>query len=569
MADIRHVSIKNFRGISSLEWYPNPGINAVIGTGDSCKTTVIEAIDLVIGARRATFTDTDFYDVDTKKPIIIDVTVGNLPRELLNLEIYLRFMRGFADAFPEVWDEPLDGTEPVLTLRLKVGEDCDPVWSLFSERVDPADLPRDMRPDHRSQVSAQRIGATVSQHLAWGPRSVLMRLSDTKGKLASVLANANRAARQEFTIDDAKELKPAIDAARSVAQTMAVAGAIDAEAALDARSVNVTNGAIALHNGKGVPLRALGLGSARLLAAGLQAAAAADTPILLMDEVEHGLEPHRIARMLHSLGSKSANPAQQVFLTTHSPIVLRELSSSQLWITKRRKDGSVTLSNLGNFPEAQGILRELPEAFLSPSVLVCEGATEVGICRGIDLYETDAARSSLALRGVALADGKGSSQWGRALGLATLGFRVGLFRDSDAPPPPDEAKFIAAGGVVFKWDQDYATEQQIFSSIPLDQIPALIIIAETHKTMSVISDNLGSAGYKKEDCERLKTSPLDGDRQALGLVAKKSAWFKRVDISEMVGREILGPNLDRCEGTLSTTMAALAAWIAEGNDADA
>ena len=96
------------------------------------------------------------------------------------------------------------------------------------------------------------------------------------------------------------------------------------QALLDAHSVSIGEGAIALHSDTGIPLRSLGTGSSRLLVAGLQRAAASAAPIALVDEVEYGLEPHRLMRFLDSLGAKDAAAPLQVFMTTHSPVALRE-----------------------------------------------------------------------------------------------------------------------------------------------------------------------------------------------------------------------------------------------------
>lgn len=62
MARIRRVEIAGFRGIKNLSWCPNPGISCLVGPGDSGKSTILDAIDLCLGARRnAQFSDTDFY----------------------------------------------------------------------------------------------------------------------------------------------------------------------------------------------------------------------------------------------------------------------------------------------------------------------------------------------------------------------------------------------------------------------------------------------------------------------------------------------------------------------------
>ena len=242
---------------------------------------------------------------------------------------------------------------------------------------------------------------------------------------------------------------------------MAVSGALTADAALDARAVSISSGAVALHN-DGIPLRALGLGSSRLMAAGLQAAAAASIPIILFDEIEQGLEPHRITRLLHQLGSKAQDPSQQVFLTTHSPCVLRELSARQLWKAERNA-GTLKLQRCPT--ESQGTLRSYPRAFLSPTVLVCEGATEVRrLVRGLDIYDAENGHQTLALMGIALVDGGGIPKAAvTAVQFAKLGFRTALLRDSDRTAPKEEAELEKLGGTTFCW-ADQFTEAKTSSS---------------------------------------------------------------------------------------------------------
>src|SRR5690606_22013565 len=103
---------------------------------------------------------------------------------------------------------------------------------------------------------------------------------------------------------------------------------------LDVNSVSLSHGAISLHNSDNTPLRQLGTGSARLLVSGLQKSASTSN-IFIVDEAEYGLEPYRISRLLNELGSKSVAPEQQVFITTHSPYVLRELQAAQLHVIRK------------------------------------------------------------------------------------------------------------------------------------------------------------------------------------------------------------------------------------------
>lgn len=89
MVRIRQVEIKHFRSIRSLSWYPQPGLNCLVGPGDSGKSTILDAIDLCLGARRTvSFADTDFYGLDVSQPIVISLTLGDLPDRLKNLDYY-------------------------------------------------------------------------------------------------------------------------------------------------------------------------------------------------------------------------------------------------------------------------------------------------------------------------------------------------------------------------------------------------------------------------------------------------------------------------------------------------
>ena len=77
---IRKVEIQNFRSIRSLTWYPVAGLNCLIGPGDSGKSTILDAIDICLGARRSvSFGDTDFHRLDVAQPIQITLTLGPYP----------------------------------------------------------------------------------------------------------------------------------------------------------------------------------------------------------------------------------------------------------------------------------------------------------------------------------------------------------------------------------------------------------------------------------------------------------------------------------------------------------
>src|SRR3546814_2449793 len=96
MAKIRKIEITNFRGIQRLVWCPMPGINCLIGPGDSGKSTVLDAIDLCLGARRnIQLSDADFFGLDVATPISITLTLGDLDGSMSTLESFGTFLRGY------------------------------------------------------------------------------------------------------------------------------------------------------------------------------------------------------------------------------------------------------------------------------------------------------------------------------------------------------------------------------------------------------------------------------------------------------------------------------------------
>jgi putative ATP-dependent endonuclease of the OLD family len=83
MARIRKLTIENFRCVKQLTWLPSAGINCLIGSGDTGKSTILHAIDYCLGARRnLQFTDADFHRLDVENPIRITVTFGELDDSL-------------------------------------------------------------------------------------------------------------------------------------------------------------------------------------------------------------------------------------------------------------------------------------------------------------------------------------------------------------------------------------------------------------------------------------------------------------------------------------------------------
>ena len=81
MAGIRLIQVENIRCIQQLVWTPSAGINCLIGPGDSGKSSILDAVDYCLGARRTVqVTDADFFGLDVSKPIVITTSA---PQESL------------------------------------------------------------------------------------------------------------------------------------------------------------------------------------------------------------------------------------------------------------------------------------------------------------------------------------------------------------------------------------------------------------------------------------------------------------------------------------------------------
>ncbi|KAF4559683.1 AAA family ATPase [Pseudomonas sp. CES] len=409
MARIRRLKISNFRSIQALDWGPSPGINCLIGPGDSGKSTILDAIDLCLGARRSSsFGDMDFFALNVEVPITISVTLGDLPPSLMDIDLYGEFLRGFNPETGEVEDEPQEGLETVITLLLQVGADLEPSWTLFSERAKQQQFERTLPWKERAALAPARIGSFASSNLSWSRGSVLNRLTDERAELGAELARAARHARASFGDQAAAHLTQTLEVVQQTARSLGVSVGTMPQALLDAHSVSIGDGAIALHSETGIPLRSLGTGSSRLLVAGLQRAAASAAPIALVDEVEYGLEPHRLMRFLDSLGAKDAVAPLQVFMTTHSPVALRELTGSQLYVVRPGPERH-SIMTTGGANEVQSTLRTDPEAFLAKSIIVCEGASEVGFARGLDQWWVSLGATSFLAHGGAYVNAGGGS----------------------------------------------------------------------------------------------------------------------------------------------------------------
>lgn len=574
MVRICKIEIQNFRTIRLLNWQPSPGLNCLIGPGDSGKTTILDAIDLCLGARRnISFADTDFYGLDVTQPISITLTLGSLPDALMRLDSYGNYLQAFNRANGLVTEEPEQGLETVLCLRLMVDSELEPVWSLVSQRAQAQGQERNISWKDRLLLAPARLGTYASSNLSWTRGSVLNRLTAERPNLGAELANAARQARNGFGGQAGVQLAATLQIVNQKANELGVPVGGGTQALLDAHAVSIGDGAIALHDAIGVPLRSLGTGSSRLLVAGMQRAAAQQASVVLVDEVEYGLEPHRLTRLLNSLGAKENPPPLQVFLTTHSPVAVRELNGNQLFVVRKSPDGAHQVLQVGVADDIQSTVRADPEAFLARSVIVCEGASEVGLIRGLDHFWTNANGASMLAAGTAYVNvggGEPDRCFVRGLALRRLGYRVLVMVDADKPPTAATVQaYVDAGGEYITWREGRALEDELFLSLPDAGVDVLL-----QRAIDLVEEDLVAAHIQTQSNGQLTLAQIRqqrqqlgvpyplATRQLLGLAARnrRNGWFKSVTKFEDVARDILGPYSQISEPEFVTLINRLYWW---------
>jgi energy-coupling factor transporter ATP-binding protein EcfA2 len=538
---VRHLEIRNFRGIKSLKWRVTGDFNCIIGSGDACKTTILTALDYALSPRTAlAFDDADFFNQAVEDDIVIQVTLGDWDQTQPNIKgffqesAFARYQCGLGVDGPVA--EPSGNAS--LSISLRVDKSLEPKWFVVKGRDDGEEVERKpIYASERALIGLSRLDIFSDAQFTWGRNTLLTRLSEgTKDGLGGVVSALAREMRQSD-----------ISGHQSIAQCQSIADAVRIEARnagvnlgelapkIDVQRQSIGVGVISLHEGQ-VPLRNKGSGSKRLVGAAMQMKLHNGKNIAVIDEIELGLEPFRIRGLLFKL--KDAQ--QQVFATTHSAAVIRELdvAKKELWVCRRDSFGNISVKNLDTVPGIQGPVRSNAEAFLGTRIVACEGLTEIGLLRAYDIYRFDRKNVPVWSLAAAYFNSNGAANIKPdALSLASLGYRTAVLCDNDAPEhlSEDDIAGMKAGGIhITHWQESNATEHQLFAELPWKSIPMLLSnMASNHDSMDLAS---AVDAIIKEP--RLVASALSNDpanwpdnpiiRKVLGDLAHKGKWIKRL-----------------------------------------
>jgi putative ATP-dependent endonuclease of OLD family len=539
---ICHLAIDRFRGIRSLRWSPSPGVNVILGGGDTGKTTILDAIGLLLSPTNATVvSDTDYNLRKDEDEFVIEAVIALPPDSGISQLTRPAWPWNWDGQQALVPDHSEDGApagEPVYRLRVRGTSDLE----LTYEIVQPNGVPDNLPVSLRRAIGVVRLSGDDrnDRDLRLVQGSALDRLLSDKGlrsRMASELAKSD--VRNELG-DDARTALNALDTAFKLQK---LPGDLDiAITGGQGASVASLVGLTARRETVQLPLASWGAGTRRLSALAIAEQIQGEAPVTLVDEVERGLEPYRQRLLVAKLQAGKS----QVFVTTHSPAALSAASSARLWYV----DHAGAIGPLDG--EKVGALRaDDPEAFLARLTIVAEGATEVGF---VSALLERALGTALSLHGIHVADGGGhDTTIGVLEALAAGGMQFGGFAD-DEQRHPDRwaAVHKRLGTLLFRWKSG-DIESNIIGAVAEDQLETLLIDPAGEKTgyrLRTLADRLGSV---EKEFDQLKAKASTGLRALMieaadGTVPpgkedqKKDyknhakTWFKSV----AGGREIAG-----------------------------
>lgn len=555
---IAHLKIQNFRGIKELDWPITGRMCCLIGPGDSRKTTILDAIELALLPRwNFTPSDLDFHNADISAPIAIEVTVSELPKIVLREDRLGMSLRGWSEA-EGVVDEPGEGTEPAVTIRLYIDSSLEPTWKIINDRIPDGHT---IFAKDRDAMGVSRLGPDIDRHLSWMKGSALARMTDELERIPKTIADAVRAAREAVKASTLPPSFPkAAKEAHAAAKAMGARPQSDSYDVAMGTALGVSVGALELHDGV-IPVRSSGLGSRRLATLGIQMQSIPEGAILLVDEVELGLEPHRLAHVLSVLESNATSPTPtdgacppspstprgQVFLTTHSSVALRELNAPDLCLVTTA--GATTVRSVP--PDLQDLVRAAPEALLATRVLLCEGKTEAGVCRSL-IPTWEAAHGGVPFMHtgsvvVSSFSGGGSKAPGYAHKLAELGYPTALLADSDQSLSPSADDLKAAGVRVIQWANSACVETRVLMDLPWPFVQRVLDLAVEFLDKETVTGHLRATIEKDKSGLPLPSLSVNdwasagideaSARSLIARTAKKrgNGWYKSIERGERLG----------------------------------
>lgn len=562
MSKIIELEIRNYRGIKSFREKIHGDFICFTGRGDSGKTTILDAISSVLSPSwNLTFYDTDFYNCNINEPIEIIASILEPPLSLLLENKYGLLHRVLNPVTNEIEDELKDSFQKVLTIKLKVDRTLEPQWTVSNNRPQND---KDISAADRAKLNCFIISDDIDRHFSWNkgtPLHTLLKLDD-RSPVSEKTNNVIEALREaKLNIDqcDFSNLSSTIDKIISKAASIGL-NISNTKTTIDFKDLYIRDGRVCLHEDN-IPFRLKGKGSKRLASIAIQSAIADEGGIVLIDEIEQGLEPDRTKQLVRTLKEDFVG---QVFITTHSRDVITEINSQCLRIVHRNEEIIKIAALKYDDDKLKSLVRACPEAFFAKKIIVCEGKTEIGICRAIDRYRKDSKKALFSFKDCAYVLGEGSSFAAYAEKLKEAEFEVAVFCDSeqDTTICPSKEKLKEKGIEIFDCDKNNFIEKQIFCDLPWQGVIDLLkYVMSVHNKTEISIKSSVKAKFALNFPEDWMNSDSIEMRIAISEASHKNEWFKRIDHGEYVGTVIF-KYIDKIAQThLAQMINNLSKWV--------
>lgn len=469
-AIIRQLTIKHFRGIESLIWNPSAGTNIILGGGDVGKTTILEAVALLLSPSNSiVLSEADYWQRNTDAEFSVQAVIA-LP-ESSEISQQQKFAwpwhwdgeNAVLPTLPEGDDDMPTPGQPVYRLQVRGSAELEINW----EVVQPNDELDHLSAAVRRKIGVVRLSADERNdrdlRLVYG--SALDRLLADKGLRARIGQQVSEIDLQSKLSDDAKKALAKLDASlkkESLPNNLEL-GLTTSQGL----SIGALVGLLAeTDGGVSLPLASWGAGTRRIATLRIAAATESETRITVVDEVERGLEPYRVRRLVKTLQDEPT----QSFITSHSPIAVSAANKSHLWFLDQA-------GNIGPLPRDK-IARQQerdPLTFLSRLAIVAEGPTEIGF---LSCLLKHAVEGDILDHGLSVCNGEGNAESLKVLeALAGAGVVFGGFVDNEAESIGRWAALkTKMGDLLFQWESG-CTEENVIAQITEPRLVELITAA--------------------------------------------------------------------------------------------